>query len=434
VTAARPATVSSEDQWQERGRRAAQAVAQVASAIVVGADPERAARVAVGIARAESATRRVALGDLVGDLGPLYAIAGGEDGFGLADCFREGRSLNEVAREAPDCPALFILPAGTPPIGARDMLTHVRWPRLVNGFAESGALLLLVAPLDAPGLETLAAATGGVVAVGVPAHRVRAFHVLASVDAPGATVPHLRPARGARPWRRVAVAIATVAGVLGWLVWSRRAPAPPLGAAARAAGLVTPTPSVLHPPAPPETQDALARAETVEVRTRVNPTDSLRAATFAVEVVAANTSAGANSFVRDGRDLPLPASTVAPVQSGVGTLWYRLIVGAWRSRDGADSLLAALRTRKVVEPGAGAVVRVPYAMLLVEGLDPSRAADAVGAWRTRGIPAYALLQDDGTARVFAGAFETPAQAASLAASLRDAGVTPLVAYRTGRSF
>ena len=47
-----------------------------------------------------------------------------------------------------------------------------------------------------------------------------------------------------------------------------------------------------------------------------------------------------------------------------------------------------------------------------------------------GIAAYALIQDDGSIRLYAGAFETPAQAArSLAASVRDAGTAPAVAYQ-----
>jgi hypothetical protein len=59
---------------------------------------------------------------------------------------------------------------------------------------------------------------------------------------------------------------------------------------------------------------------------------------------------------------------------------------------------------------------------------------ALAQWEARGIGAYALLQDDGNARLFAGAFETPGQAVLLALSLRDAGAVPVVAVRTGRMF
>ena len=52
----------------------------------------------------------------------------------------------------------------------------------------------------------------------------------------------------------------------------------------------------------------------------------------------------------------------------------------------------------------------------------------------RGVPACALLQDDGTVRLFAGAFETAAAAVLLGADLRAAGLAPQLAYRTGRTF
>jgi hypothetical protein len=47
---------------------------------------------------------------------------------------------------------------------------------------------------------------------------------------------------------------------------------------------------------------------------------------------------------------------------------------------------------------------------------------------------YALLQPDGTARLYAGAFETPDKAALLAATLREAGIEPTLVYRMGRAF
>jgi hypothetical protein len=432
VTAAGEPLAAREDPWEEEGRRAAPMLSQVASAVVVGAEPDHAARVALGIARAEGARRRVALGDLVGDLAPLYATAGGEDAFGLSDCFRDGLSLNEVARQSPDLESLFILPAGTPPVATADVFAHERWPRLVKGFSEAGALLLLVAPLDAPGLDALIAVTGGVVSVDVPPRRVRQYRVLAAVGAPEQRMDPPAVRAGWSPKRMLAVGallvMASVLAWIAWIAWSRRGAAPPGGDRALAA------PAALSSPAPRPSVPTSARPDTVRLRENVNPGDSLRGAPFAVEVVAANTIAGANSFLRNDGDTPLPASTVAPVQLGGGTLWYKLIVGAWHSRAGADSLLDVLRARRMVRRGEGMVVRVPYALLLADRVDRVRAADVVGSWRARGIAAYALLQEDGSVRVFAGAFETAVQAAPLAASLRDAGAPPVVAVRTGRPF
>jgi hypothetical protein len=65
-------------------------------------------------------------------------------------------------------------------------------------------------------------------------------------------------------------------------------------------------------------------------------------------------------------------------------------------------------------------------------------ADTVGAVVTafveRGVPAYALRQADGSATVYAGAFEAPEQSALLAQSLRQLGLAPTLVYRTGRVF
>ncbi len=169
--------------WEERGRLAAQQLAGVSAAVVVGASPLHAAQVAVGIARAECQRRHVALGDLTGDLSPLYEIAGGEDAVGLSDCLRDGRPLNDIARAAPDSPSLFILPAGTSPVATEAVLAHERWPRLVKGFAQAGALLLLVAPPDAPGLDALVAATDGVIAVDMPAQWLSRHPAIVVVEA-----------------------------------------------------------------------------------------------------------------------------------------------------------------------------------------------------------------------------------------------------------
>ena len=175
-------------------------------------------------------------------------------------------------------------------------------------------------------------------------------------------------------------------------------------------------------------------ADTVSVSVPVNPLDSANAAEFAVELVATNTAAGANLWVRD-RSAQLPGVTVTPVLLGTGRVrWYRVLVGAWRERQGADSMLASLRAEGVLLAGSGLVVRVPLALLLEtdvpRGAAPARAAALVA----RGVPAYALLQDDGTVRLFAGAFESAAAAVPLGADLRAAGLAPQLAYRTGRTF
>jgi hypothetical protein len=62
---------------ESEGRRIAATLGTISSAIIIGENGTVAALVAVAIARSEAARRHVALGDLVGDLAPLYEIAGG---------------------------------------------------------------------------------------------------------------------------------------------------------------------------------------------------------------------------------------------------------------------------------------------------------------------------------------------------------------------
>ena len=87
-----------------------------------------------------------------------------------------------------------------------------------------------------------------------------------------------------------------------------------------------------------------------------------------------------------------------------------------------------------VKAKVGRVLRAPYALLLASGIPTREVPEALAGWAERGIPAYALLQEDGGARLYVGAFETSDQSVLLASSLRDLGVAPRVAFRTGRAF
>jgi hypothetical protein len=427
--------------WEDEGRRIAERLRETSAVIVIGTSTDHAARVALGIARAESERRHVALGDLVGDAAPLYAVAGGEDAFGLSDCLRQGLPLNDIARPAPDRDTLFVLPAGSPPVACEEILGHERWPRLVNGFAEVGALLVLVAPLDAPGLAMLAGAAGGVVLVEVDEARAGALHVLAAVAPPVAPLRAARPPgpatdRGRRRRTRlafVAIGVIAVLAAAGWLGRRRIITAYRALAATRTVPRPA-VPSAVEPvpvsvPAPPP-------ADTVRLSDPVNPADTSSIAPFAVEVMAANTVTGANSFLSENsRSALLIGATLSPVASGgSSSVWYKVVIGASHVRAGADSLLGALRWEGLVSSDQGRVVQVPYALLLASGLERRQAVRLLDAWRQRGFNPYLLVQGDQTVSVLAGAFETTAQAAALASALRAAGVAPVLVFRTGRTY
>ncbi len=428
--------------WEDEGRRIAGQLHDVSAVIITGANIEHASRVALGIARAESERRHVALGDLTGDAAPLYAIAGGEDAFGLSDCLRQGLPLNDIARPAPDRESLFILPAGSPPVACEEILGHERWPRLVMGFAKVGALLLLVVPLDAPGIDHLAAAAGGVVLVDAPSTRARNLNVLATVSAP--EVPGAAAREAAKKTsRRSALTIGVTLVALAAIAWFARGSIIAIyrNATAKPPAQTTPAPPAQSPAPAAATaaMPAVAAApalDTVRLTDPVNPADTSATAAFAVEVMAANTLAGANSFLADNaKQASMNGATVSPVAvGGSASVWYKVVVGASHVRAGADELLASMQRAKLVHSGQGRVVKVPYALVLAQNIEQSSVGSAVESWRKIGFNPYVLVQSDGSLRAFAGAFETAAQAAPLASALRAAGVAPVLAFRTGRSY
>ncbi len=435
------------DAWAAEGARSAAALEEVAAALVIGSDVEVAAIVARALAVAQPRDRRVAIGDLVGGLRGLKRVAGApvdderlEDGaLGLLQCFRDGHSISDIAQPLTADGRVHLLPAGGPGVQDRLVMESSRWPRLIAGFREVDALLLLVADARTPGLDALMRAVDGVIAVDLPPVVLRNWPLLATVDRPEPELPLVapipdRPAVRERRWRRSALVAAAGIALVGgsWAVRTGRLALPggtvgDPGVAAAARGLTADS-------RPGADTVPIGAPDTITLGAIVNPDDSLLASAFTVELVAANTLAGANSRLAM-RGVNLPAPTLAPVLLGAdGRPWYRALTGAWRTRPEAEAFLATLRDRGLVRDDVGRVLRAPYALLLAEGVPPDRIAAALAQWESRGIPAYALLQDDGRARLFAGAFETSGQSAFVALSLRDIGVEPMLAFRTGRAF
>ena len=428
------------DPWTEEGRRLAPLLGSVGSAVVIANDAEQAARVAIGIARAAAVERRVAIADIAGATPSLVALSGDGDAHGITDSFLYGVSLNAVARPAADGTAsVFILPSGSEPTVPEDVLRSDRWQRLAAGFSEAGPLLL-VAKAGTPGLAALVGQTDGAVSVG-DANIPLDWRVIAQVGdrtPPPAAVAAAAAssARGAsserRPWTAFSVISAVLLLVTILIAVASLFMSGPAQQSARDR-LKAPPGAVTAVPAPVTDKSAPA-ADTVRVPDPVNPPDSANASEFAVELVVTNTANGANLWLRE-RGAPLPSVTVSPVLMGAArTKWHKVLAGAWRDRVGADSLLASLRAEGVLKAEAGVVVRVPFALLLEAGVPRGAAPARVAALVSRGVPAYALVQDDGSVRLFAGAFETAAAAVPLDADLRAGGLAPQLAYRTGRTF
>jgi hypothetical protein len=179
-------------------------------------------------------------------------------------------------------------------------------------------------------------------------------------------------------------------------------------------GVIIPAPDSAAPVGPPLTVE--------------NAADSAVASRYAVYFATANTRAAA---MPDARVRALDAVALSPVADG-NEQWFRVTVGASETRAQAESLLTTLRTRRII--GSGSIVSVPYALRLARNVTPTLVPTQLAELANRGIIAYALLQPDGSATVYTGAFESPMQATLLADSLRALRVAPVLVYRTGRAF
>lgn len=421
--------------WEDAGRQIAPVLGSYSALLITSSDPVAAAHVALGIAAAEANHRRVVVGDLVGDLPPLRSLVKDEDPHGITDSFLYGVSLNKIGYEVEGKANVYIMPTGTEPTIGEEIFRSARWKKLAAGFAQMGALLLLVARSDVPGLAELSDQMDGVVLVrdadlpGAPSALV-----LARVPAPTPTlkIPLHRISARAESWRKHRWLYPAIGGgtllLLAtsglFLVLARRRQLPPTPAGVAAAP--TPAPRPPPPRLPPET---------LYIAPPANVNDSASASAFTVELLVANTAEGANLFVRKN-SAALPAAAVSPVAiDPERSTWYKVTSGAYTRRYQADSLLLALRQSRVLTDSAGSVARAPLALLVDSVPTQGGIVDAVRAavekYTTRGLPVYALIQDDGGARIYAGAFAAADQSAGLIRTLRGAGLNPVLVYRTG---
>jgi hypothetical protein len=382
----------------------------------------------------------VVVGDLVGDTPSLRSLVKDEDPHGITDSLLYGVSLNKIGYAVEGTENLYVMPSGTDPHINEEILRSARWTRVAAGFGEVGALLLLVAPWDSKGLGDLIDKIDGAVLVkdtDLPA--APNSLVLARVASPTPTlkIPLHRISARAASWKQHrwfypalgAIALLLIASVGLALMLARvgRAARQPARVVAKAAPPApAPTPP---PPRPPP--------ETLYVAPPANVNDSASAAAFTVELLVANTAEGANLFVRKN-GAALPAAAVSPVAIDLErSKWYRVTAGAYTRRYQADSLLRALRNSGVLTDSSGSVTTAPLALVVdsvpTQGGIVDAVRGAVDRYTARGLPVYALMQNDGGALIYAGAFSRADQSAELIRTLRGAGLKPVLVYRIGSS-
>lgn len=434
--------------WQREGRRIGDSLDSLNCVVVLGEDPDATAKVALGIARAQAGRRRVAVGDLLGEAEPLQSLVTAGDPFGLVDSFLYGVSMNRIARAVPEAGELYILPSGSEDIDYDEIVPSPRWRRLAAGFRSEGALLLVAAPASAPRIEELVAVSDGAILVGdtVPP-QLPVAQVISSVRQPRSTLapvpavnghtPVLATA-GESPKRRgfppaLGIGLALFFVLVAVVVWLA---VRPLDRTYRSS-IQRPRDSTLPGSPPPLPGTTLApdtlTVDATQVPDVVNRGDSATASGFAVSWLKMNTESGAIlKLTDDGKGLP--AVTWAKLLIG-GAPWYELRVGAYPTREEAESLLTTLQGNNLVERGGGAVIRAPLAFVVDSTRSLETARSIVAKYTDRGLPAYALRRTSGGGvRVYVGAFQTPVESSLYAESLRSLGITPVLVYRTGRVF
>ena len=420
-----------ESLWEAAGSRVAGALDGASAVVVLGHDPIATASVALGIARAQAAHRRVAVGDLIGDVAPIRELVTDDDPHGLTDTFLYGVSLNKIARQIDAIGNLHVLPSGSDQVVQEEILRSERWQRLASSFHEAGALLLIAIPAAVPGVEDLIRMLDGVVVVGDATNPVASARVFAEVSSATRRSPRAAvrstEARAARPRRRwvvpvVGVAAAAIAVMLGRMYLTR--PQPPAtvlrrDSAAASDSFVSASPAI-------DSSPPLVIAD---------PADSALASRFAVQIAMVDTEDGAALRVRSGGG-DFPVGTYAPVSRGAdrGT-WYKVVTGAYVDRARADQLLGFLRQRGLVPQGWGTVIRAPFGLEVATAPSQAQAAPIIADFQSRNVPVYGLLQRDGSVRVYAGAFESPDEAAPFKAALKSTkNIDATLAYRVGRAY
>lgn len=422
--------------WEDAGRQVAAVLGSYSAIAVVCGDPLAGAYVALGIARSEAEQRRAVVGDLVGDLPPLRSLVKDEDAPGITDSLLYGVSLNKIGYEVEGTKNLYVMPSGSDPLIDEEVLRSPRWKKLAAGFAQAGAFLVLVASSTAPGLPELVEQLDGVVLVKDPELPAAPLAlILARVAGPTRTlkIPLRRIGAGAANWPRrkwlypalAAIVALALLGVGLALLPGR------FGHVGRKTSAVASTKAALPPP-----RQIRPVQETVFVAPPANINDSADAAAFSVELLVANTAEGANLFVQKN-GAALPAAAVSPVPIGTErATWFRVTAGAYTRKSQADSLLFALRRSGILAgDSAGSITQTPLALLVDSVPTQGGIVEAIRAamqkYAARGLAVYPLVQDDGGARIYAGAFATGYQSAELIKNLRAAGLRPVLVYRTG---
>lgn len=365
--------------------------------VPLGSDLEWAGRAAWDIARGCAVNRRVALVDLRLADPTLHRVPQLVAGEGVVDALEYDRSWDLVAREVD---RVFFIGTGGDAPDADAVLAHPRWRALHAGFRSENALLFVFC--SASTVDLLGSAPDGVVLLTPVGEAAAGFQppardaeILAVVSGPEAAPRVTRPAFASRSgtvprrrtWGPLAAGLGLILlGAVGWTILGRGAERVPHAAPIIAAPRADSLPWTVQLAAYGAPEKAVAAADRL-------------------------TEEGVGTFVTP---LALDAS---------GALWYRVLVGAYATRQGAAAARADLWRRGLAPTGQGELLHAPFSLQLNAAGTPP-----LESLRHLGVPP---VRWGGSGLQLVGAFETPEQASAAAAALGGAGVTATLITRMG---
>lgn len=427
--------------------------------LLVGAvDREWAAGVAIELCRAWALSgRRVVLADLHLEQPRLHERLGVENLEGIVDVFLYGASISRSAKAVPG-QGFYLIPAGTYDADAGAIYRHPRWSKLVAGFREAHASLVVFAPAETAELEAASGWLGQVVLLGVPKSG-RMPAALASGELPLAALvvppgyhppsipePDVRPVPPgaaaveqerelflppdpvrARPSRRsggklllLLLLVALLLAAAGFALARYRPDLVPW--------LATGGPA------------AAAESEPAQSPTTPAPVRAGDPVPFAVLVKSyASLSAARQQVQVEERRFEGTPFYISP-EDDAGVLYYKVYAGLLRDTASAERLRERLLEAGAVDSDdtLGALSLIHRAHLAFDlGEYPTREAAAqVGdSLAAQEVPAYAVAvpYDDGSRRwqLYGGAYRDSAAADALRRRLTALGESPRLVLRIG---
>ncbi|MEX0912005.1 MAG: hypothetical protein WD737_04570 [Gemmatimonadota bacterium] len=149
--------------------------------------------------------RRIVLADLHLENPLLHAGLDVSNLEGMVDIFLYGASLSRIAQPV-RAGEFYLIPAGTYAPDVAEIYRHPRWKKLVSGFRDTDAALILFVPAESADLEALSAWSSEAVLLGPPPERgfvdevrERGIEVVAIMEPPATTTTPAAAAYEASP-------------------------------------------------------------------------------------------------------------------------------------------------------------------------------------------------------------------------------------------